>query len=110
MALGGVLTLLSENPVKAVLLVAGIGGLVAWVGTPAGDPVKEVEGRCAVLRLPTRSIHLEPGSDQEGRFLLMVPARQRARLGDGRWMFCRANLLSNLVGGASREERRSVSR
>ena len=104
MALSRVLALLSENPVKVVLLLAGIGGLIAWLGTPAGDPLKEVEGRCAALRLPIRSIQLESGSDQEGRFLLMVPARQRARSPDGRWVFCRANLLSGLVAGASREE------
>ena len=86
------LAFLSENSVKAVLLLVIIGGFVTWLAVVESDPAKALHERCAELQLPVRAIQIEPGSDEESKFLLMVPARQRERLTDGHWAFCRANL------------------
>src|SRR5262245_47619031 len=84
----------SEHPVKVVLLLVLIGGLVAWLITVSswGDPVRVLHERCAELQLPVRFIKIESGSDEESKLLLMVPSRQRVRLPEGQWAFCRANL------------------
>lgn len=93
MAVDRLLAYLSEHSVKVVLLFAIGGGLVVWLATSSeSDPVKVLHGTCAELELPVRAIRMESGSDEESKFLLMVPARQRVRLPDGRWAFCRANL------------------
>jgi hypothetical protein len=78
---------------KVVLLLLLLGGLV-WLATASspGDSVDELHSRCAELQLPVRVIKIESGSDEESKFLLMVPSRQRVRLPEGRWAFCRANL------------------
>jgi hypothetical protein len=87
------LVLLSENSVKVLLLLLIVGGSVAWFAVSESDPVKALQGRCGELRLPVRSIQVASGSDEESKFLLMVPARQRERVRDGHWVFCRANLV-----------------
>jgi hypothetical protein len=93
MAVDRLLALLSEHSVRVMLLVAIVSGLVAWLAASAeSDPVKALHGTCAELQLTVRAIKIEPGSDQESRFLLMVPGRQRVKLPDGLWVFCRANL------------------
>ncbi len=92
MAVDRLLAFLSENSVRVVLLLVIVGGLVAWLNVSESDPVKALQGRCAELKLPVRTLKLEPGSDEESKFLLMVPARQRERLPDNHWVFCRANL------------------
>ena len=92
MAVDRLLVFLFENSVKVVLLLVIIGGLVAWFAVSEGDQVKALHGRCAKLQLPVRSIKIASGSDEESKFLLMVPAQQRERLPDGDWVFCRANL------------------
>lgn len=92
MAVDRLLAFLSENSAKAVLLLVIIGGLVTWLAVSASDPAKALHERCAELQLPVRAIQIDPGSDEESKFLLMVPARQRERLTDGHWVFCRANL------------------
>jgi hypothetical protein len=85
---------LSEHSVKVVLLLVLVGGLVAWLSTVSsdGDPVRVLHGRCAELQLPVRVIKIESGSDEESKFLLMVPSRQRVKLPESQWAFCRANL------------------
>ena len=93
MAVDRLLAFLSEHSVKVVLLFAIVGGLVAWLGASSeSDPVKMLHGTCAKLQLPVRTIRIESGSDEESKFLLMVPGRQRVRLPDGLWAFCRVNL------------------
>lgn len=93
MAVDRLLAFLSEHSVKVVLLFAIVGGLVAWLAAASGsDPVKALHGTCAELQLPVRAIKIESGSDEERKSLLMVPGRQRVRLPDGLWAFCRANL------------------
>ena len=93
MVVDRLLAFLSEHSVKVVLLFAMVGGLVVWLGASSErDPVKVLHGTCAELQLPVRAIKLESGSDEESKFLLMVPGRQRVRLPDGLWTFCRANL------------------
>jgi hypothetical protein len=93
MAVDRLLAFLSEHSVKVVLLLAIVGGLVVWLAASSeSDPVKALHGRCGELELPVRTIKIESGSDEESKFLLMVPARQRVSLSDGRWAFCRANL------------------
>ena len=94
MAVDRILTLLFAHSGKATLLLVVIGGLVAWIAAGESDPMTAVRSRCAELKLPARTMKFEPGSDEEGKFLLMVPARQRARLPDGQWVFCRANLAT----------------
>ena len=93
-AVDRLLAFLSEHSVKVVVLLVLVGGLVAWLISVAseGDPVRVLHGRCAELQLPLRVIKIESGSDEEGKFLLMVPSRQRVRLPGGQWAFCRANL------------------
>ena len=86
----------SEHSVKVVLLLLLLlllGGLV-WLATASspGESVDVLHSRCAELQLPVRVIKIESGSDDESKFLLMVPSRQRVRLREGRWAFCRANL------------------
>lgn len=93
MAVDRLLAFLSEHAVKVVLLLAIVGGVVAWLpASSETDPVKALHGRCAELQLTVRAIKIESGSDEESKFLLMVPARQRVSLPNGRWAFCRANL------------------
>ena len=84
---------LSEHSVKVVLLLMLLGGLV-WLTTASspGESVGTLHSTCAELQLPVRVIKVESGSDAESKFLLMVPSRQRVRLRDGQWAFCRANL------------------
>jgi len=84
---------LSEPSVKVVLLLLLLGGLV-WLAAASspGDSARVLHGRCADLQLPVRVIKIESGSDEESKFLLMVPSRQRVRLREGHWAFCRANL------------------
>jgi hypothetical protein len=92
MAVDRLLALLSEHSVK-VLLFAIVGGLVAWLASASeSDPVKALHGTCTELQLPVRAIKIESGSDEESKFLLMVPGQQRVKLPDGLWAFCRANL------------------
>lgn len=87
------LAVLSEHSAKVLLLFVVVAGLVAWVAASfESDPVKALHGRCAELQLPVRVIEIQSGSDEEGKFMLMVPGRQRVSLPDGRWAFCRANL------------------
>ena len=94
MAVDRLFAYLSEHSVKVVLLLAIVGGLVGWLAASSeSDPVKALHGTCAQLELPVRAIKIESGSDEESKFLLMVPARQRAKLPDGLWAFCRANLV-----------------
>jgi hypothetical protein len=80
--------------VKVVVLLVLVGGLVAWLTSVSseGDAVRVLHARCAELQLPVRVIKIESGSDEESKLLLMVPSRQRVRLTDGQWAFCRANL------------------
>jgi hypothetical protein len=52
-----------------------------------------LQTRCKEQKLPIRVVELEPGSLQEDKFLLMVPASNRERTNDRTWAFCRANLL-----------------
>jgi len=93
MVVDRLLPFLSEHSVKVVLLFAIVGGLVVWHGASSeSDPVKVLHGTCGELELPVRGIKIESGSDQESKFLLMVPGRQRVKLPDGPWAFCRANL------------------
>lgn len=94
MASDRLLAFFSEHSVKVVLLLVLVGGLVAWLTTVStdGDPVRVLHGRCAELQLPVRVITIESGSDEENKFLLMVPSRQRVRLPESQWAFCRANL------------------
>jgi len=89
------LAFFSEHSVKVVLLLVLVGGLVAWLTTVSseGDLVRALHSRCAELQLPVRVIKIESGSDEENKFLLMVPSRQRVRLPDSHWTFCRANLV-----------------
>ncbi len=93
MLLDRILTGLFDHSVKLLILVLAVGGIVMWLTIEGGDPVKGLEARCKEQRLPVRMLKVEPGSDLENRFLLMVPAKNRERLPDGSWMFCRANLL-----------------
>ena len=88
------LAFFSEHSVKVIVLLGLVGGLVAWLTTVSseGDPVRVLHGRCAELQLPVRVIKVESGSDEESKLLLMVPSRQRVRLPEGQWAFCRANL------------------
>jgi len=86
------LAFLSEHSVKVVLLLLLVGGLVVWLSASEGDPVRVLHARCAELQLPVRVIKVESGSDEENKFLLMVPSRQRVRLSESQWAFCRANL------------------
>jgi hypothetical protein len=88
------LAFLSEHAVKVVVLLVLVGGLVAWLTSASseGDAVRVLHARCAELQLPVRVIKIESGSDEESKLLLMVPSRQRVRLTDGQWAFCRANL------------------
>jgi len=88
------LACLSEHSVKVVLLLLLVGGLVVWLSAVSseGDPVRVLHARCAELQLPVRVIKVESGSDEENKFLLMVPSRQRVRLSESQWAFCRANL------------------
>ena len=92
MFLGRVARIVLYHANKIVLVLLGLGGLI-WLLAPAGDPQKALQARCREQQLPMRIVNLDPGSDQESRFLLMVPARQRERVGDGAWVFCRANLI-----------------
>ena len=71
-----------------------VGGLVVWLITASsdGDPVRVLHHTCAELQLPVRVIKIESGSDEESKFLLMVPSRQRVKLPESQWAFCRANL------------------
>ena len=93
MAVDRLLAFLSEHSVKAVLLLVVVGGLAVWLAASSeGDPMKALHGTCAELQLPVRAIKINSGSDEESKFLLMVPGRQRVRLPDGLWAFCRANL------------------
>ena len=57
-----------------------------------------------VLQLPVRVIKIESGSDEESKFLLMVPSRQRVKLHESHWVFCRANLAIRPPGGQRYEE------
>lgn len=88
-----------------VLLLVLVGGLVAWRTVSEGDPVSVLHGRCAELQLPVRVITIESGSDEESKFLLMVPSRQRVKLPESHWVFCRANLAIRPPGGQRYEER-----
>lgn len=92
MSLDRVASFLSRHGWKLALAVLAAAALV-WLFGPQGDPVKAVEARCKELKLPIHTVKLEPGSNEETRFLLMVVTEQRVRLADGRWMFCRANLI-----------------
>jgi hypothetical protein len=91
--LSAAVAFLSEHSVKVVLLLLLLGGLV-WLTTVSspGDSVSVLHSRCAELKLPVRVIKIESGSDEESKFLLMVPSRQRVRLPESQWAFCRANL------------------
>ena len=88
------LAFFSEHSVKIILLLLLVGGLVVWLRTVSsvGDPVRVLHARCAELQLPVRVVKIESGSDEESKFLLMVPSRQRVRLPESQWAFCRANL------------------
>jgi hypothetical protein len=93
MAMDRLLALLFEHPAKVVLLLALAGGTVAWFAASSeSDAVTALHGRCSELQLPVREIKIESGSDEESKFLLMVPGRQRVRLRENHWAFCRANL------------------
>lgn len=99
------LAFLSEHSVKVVLLLVLVGGLVAWLTVSSeGDPISVLDGRCAELQLPVRVIKIESGSDEESKFLLMVPSRQRVKLPESHWAFCRANLAIRPPGGQRYEK------
>ena len=88
------LAFFSEHSVKVVLLLVLVGGLVACLTAMSseGDRVTVLHSRCADLQLRVRVIKIQSGSDEENKFLLMVPSRQRVRLPESQWAFCRANL------------------
>jgi hypothetical protein len=76
MVVDRLLAFVSEHSVKVILLFAMVGGLVVWLGESAeSDPVKVLHGACAELQLSVHAIELESGSDEESKFLLMVPGR-----------------------------------
>jgi hypothetical protein len=83
---------LSQHAWKLALAILIIAALI-WLFAPQGDPVKAVETRCKEQKLPVHVIKLEGGSNEETRFFLMVAKENRTQLPDGRWMFCRANLI-----------------
>ena len=87
------------------MLLVLVGGLVAWLTVSEGDPVTVLHRRCAELQLQVRVIKIESGSDEESKFLLMVPSRQRVKLPESQWAFCRANLAIRPPGGQRYEER-----
>lgn len=72
----------------AVVILAGL----VWFLAPREEPLKLLQARCEEQHLPVRVVELEPGSVEEKKFSLMVPASNRERLGDRQWAFCRANL------------------
>jgi len=53
--------------------------------------VKALQARCREQQLPVRVVTLEPGSLEEDKFMLMLPASNRERLEGRNWVFCRAN-------------------
>lgn len=92
MSVERVSSFLSQHAWTLALVILVVAVLI-WLLAPSGDPVKAVEARCKEQKLPVHTIKLEPGSNEETRFLLMVAKENRTRLPDGRWMFCRANLI-----------------
>ncbi len=92
MAPGRVVSFLLEHSLKigaAIVIVAGL----AWLLSSQDDPLKVLQARCKEQSLPLRVIELEPGSLQEEKFMLMVPALNRERVSGKNWAFCRANLI-----------------
>jgi hypothetical protein len=92
MFVGRVVCFLLDHATKIGIVLLSLGGLI-WLLAPAGDPQKALHARCREQHLPMRIVNLEPGSDEESKFLLMVPGPQRERVGGGAWLFCRANLM-----------------
>ncbi len=89
---GRVASFLLEHSFKIGAAIAIVAGLV-WLLSPPDDPLKVLEARCKEQKLPIRVVELEPGSLQEEKFMLMVPASNRERVSDKNWAFCRANLI-----------------
>ena len=83
-------SLLNHSPKIGAGIVI-LAGLVWFLG-PKDDPLKALQARCKEQQLPVQTVKLEPGSLAEDKFMLMVPASNRERLGDRNWAFCRANL------------------
>jgi hypothetical protein len=73
-------------------VIAIVAGLL-WLLSARDDALKVLEARCNEQKLPIRVVELEPGSLQEEKFMLMVPASNRERVSDKNWAFCRANLI-----------------
>jgi hypothetical protein len=92
MALGRVVSFLLEHSVKIGAVIVIVAGL-AWFLSPGDDPLKVLQTRCKEQKLAIRVVELEPGSLQEDKFMLMVPASNRERMNDRTWAFCRANLF-----------------
>lgn len=86
--------MLAQRFVAIVLLVlVCAGGVIAWRYLRTGDPIAELQARCADQGLPVRTVVLVPGSAREHRFKLLVPYSNRVLVADtNTWMFCRANL------------------
>ena len=86
MACDRVVSFLLDNSVKIGAAIVITGGLV-WLLAPGDDPLKVLEARCKEQKLPIRVVELQPGSLQEEKFLLMVPASNRERMSDKTWAF-----------------------
>ena len=69
------LAVLSEHSAKVLLLFVIVAGFAWLAASFESDPVKALHGRCAELQLPVRVIEIESGSDEESKFMLMVPGR-----------------------------------
>ncbi len=89
---GRVVSFLLEHSFKIGAAIVIVAGLV-WLLSPRDDPLKVLEARCKEQKLPIRVVELEPGSLQEEKFMLMVPASNRERVSGKNWAFCRANLI-----------------
>lgn len=84
-------SLLLDHSRKIGAGIVVVAGLV-WLLGPKDGPLKALQARCREQQLPVRVVTLEPGSLEEDKFMLMVPASNRERLDDRNWAFCRANL------------------
>ena len=91
MWLGRAASFLLDHSAKIGAAVVILAGLV-WFLAPQEEPLKLLQARCKEQQLTLRVVELTPGSPDEEKFKLMVPASNRERVGDRRWAFCRANL------------------
>jgi len=91
MWLGRAASFLLDHSAKIGAAVVILAGLV-WFLAPQEEPLNLLQARCKEQQLTLRVVELTPGSPDEEKFKLMVPASNRERVGDRRWAFCRANL------------------